>query len=41
MKRKELAAGLTLLAFVSGLCLAGLKAIDRKLSGKDKGKEKK
>lgn len=34
MKRKELAAGLALLSLVSGLCLAGLRAIDRKLSRK-------
>ena len=32
MKKKELAAGLSLLALVSGLCLAGLKAIDTKLA---------
>ena len=32
MKRRAVSAGLTLLAIVSGLCLAGLKAIDRKLA---------
>jgi|GEM_PF-1553942 hypothetical protein len=37
LKRKELAAGLSLLAFVSGLCLAGLKAIDKKLAEKKAG----
>ena len=36
MKRKELAAGLALLAFVSGLCLAGLKAIDRRIAEKER-----
>lgn len=36
MKRKELAAGLALLTFVSGLCLAGLKAVDRRLSKKER-----
>lgn len=35
MKRKELAAGLSLLAFVSGLCLAGLKAIDKRIAEKE------
>lgn len=39
MKRKELAAGLALLAFVSGLCLAGLKAIDQKLFRKENGQD--
>ncbi len=34
MKRKELAAGLALLSLVSGICLAGLRAIDRKLAKK-------
>ena len=32
MKKKELTAGLSLLALVSGLCLAGLRAIDKKLA---------
>lgn len=32
MKRKELALGLSLLSLVSGLCIAGLKAVDRKLA---------
>lgn len=32
MKKREITAGLALLSFVSGLCLAGLKAIDRKLA---------
>ena len=36
LKKKELAAGLTLLSVVSGLCLAGLKAIDRKLAEQQK-----
>ena len=34
-RRKEIAAGLSLLTLVSGLCLAGLKAIDRKLAEKE------
>ena len=37
-KKKELAAGLSLLAFVSGLCLAGLKVIDRKLAERERDK---
>lgn len=36
MKRRELAAGLSLLALVSGLCLAGLKAIDKRLAEKER-----
>ena len=36
MKRRAVSAGLTLLAIVSGLCLAGLKTIDRKLAEKKK-----
>lgn len=36
MKRKELAAGLALLGFVSGLCLAGLRAIDTRLGKKER-----
>lgn len=36
MKKKELAAGLALLSFVSGLCLAGLKAIDKHLAEKER-----
>lgn len=39
-KRREIAAGLSLLTFVSGLCLAGLKAIDRKLAEKEAKKSK-
>ena len=39
MKKKELAARLSLLAFVSGLCLAGLKAVDQKLAKKEAGKQ--
>ena len=35
MKRKSLIAGLTLLSLVSGLCLAGLKAVDKRLAGKE------
>ncbi len=35
MKRRALAAGLALLSLVSGLCLAGLKAVDKKLSEKE------
>ncbi len=35
MKRKELAAGLSLLTLVSGLCLAGLRAIDKRLRRKE------
>ena len=35
MKKKELAAGLSLLTFVSGLCLAGLRAVDKKLAEKE------
>jgi len=31
MNRRIISAGITLLTIVSGLCLAGLKAIDRKL----------
>jgi hypothetical protein len=38
MKRKELAAGLTLLALVSSLCLAGLRAIDNALAEKERKK---
>lgn len=34
-RRKQAAAGLALLALVSNLCLAGLKAIDRKIAGKE------
>ena len=34
MKRKSLSAGLILLSLVSGLCLAGLKAVDKKLAQK-------
>lgn len=34
MKHRALAAGLALLSLVSGLCLAGLKAIDQKLAEK-------
>lgn len=33
-KRKEILAGLSLLSLVSGLCLAGLRAIDKKLAKK-------
>ena len=36
MKRKSLTAGLALLSLVSGLCLAGLKAVDKKLAEKEK-----
>ena len=36
MKRKDLGAGLALLSLVSGLCLAGLKAVDRRLAEKEK-----
>ncbi len=32
MKRKGIAAGLYLLTLACGLCLAGLKAVDRKLA---------
>lgn len=39
MKKGELRAGLSLLALVSGLCLAGLKAVDKKLAEKER-KEK-
>lgn len=39
MKRKEAAAGLSLLALVSALCLSGLRAIDRKIAEKER-KEK-
>ena len=35
MKRKSLAAGLALLSLVSGLCLAGLKAVDKRLAEKE------
>ena len=34
MNRRIISAGITLLTIVSGLCLAGLKAIDRKLEEK-------
>ena len=34
MKRKSLGAGLALLSLVSGLCLAGLKAVDQRLAKK-------
>jgi len=34
MKRREFAAAMALLTFVSGLCLAGLKKLDRKLAEK-------
>jgi hypothetical protein len=34
LKKKQLALGLYLLTVASGLCLAGLKAIDRHLSEK-------
>ena len=34
MKRKSLSAGLILLSLVSGLCLAGLKAVDKRLAQK-------
>jgi len=34
MKRRIVAAGLALLTLVSGLCLAGLREIDRRLSEK-------
>jgi hypothetical protein len=36
LKRKELAVGLYLLAVVSGLCLAGLQAVDRALAAKER-----
>ena len=36
MKRKNLTAGLALLSLVSGLCLAGLKAVDKRLAEKEK-----
>ena len=36
MKRKSLSAGLVLLSIVSGLCLAGLKAVDKKLAKKER-----
>lgn len=36
MKRKDLAAGLALLSLVSGLCLAGLKAVDKRLAEKER-----
>lgn len=36
MKRRALAAGLALLSLISGLCLAGLKAVDKKLSEQEK-----
>lgn len=36
MKRKSLAAGLALLSLVSGLCLAGLKAVDKRLAEKER-----
>jgi len=39
MKRKEIAAGLALLSLVSGLCLAGMKRIDRALAGKERKKD--
>ena len=34
MKRRMVSAGIALLTIVSGLCLAGLKAIDNKLAQK-------
>ena len=34
MKKSEWAAGFSLLTLVSGLCLAGLKVIDKKLAEK-------
>jgi len=37
IRKKELAAGLYLLTLASALCLAGLKAIDRKLSNQQGG----
>ena len=36
MKRKSLTAGLALLSLVSGLCLVGLKAVDKKLAEKER-----
>ena len=36
MKRRELAAGISLPAFVAGICLAGLRAIDRRLAKEDR-----
>jgi hypothetical protein len=39
MKRKELAAGLSLLGIVSGLCLAGLRIIDKRLAKKGQVKQ--
>ena len=36
MKRKSLSAGLVLLSLASGLCLAGLKAVDKRLAEKEK-----
>ena len=36
MKRRSLTAGLVLLSLASGLCLAGLRAVDRKLAGREK-----
>ena len=35
-RKKSLTAGLALLSFVSGLCLAGLKTVDRKLAEKER-----
>ena len=39
MKRREIAAGLALLAFASSLCLAGLRAIDKALFAKEQRNE--
>ncbi len=39
MKKWELRAGLALLTVVSGLCLAGLRAVDRRLAAKERGKQ--
>lgn len=35
-RKKSLTAGLALLSLVSGLCLAGLKAVDKRLAEKEK-----
>ena len=37
MKRKSLSAGLILLSLASSLCLAGLKAVDKRLAKKERG----
>ena len=41
MNRRMISAGVALLTLVSGLCLAGLRAIDRRLAHANNGKYKK